>query len=99
VPNAGSFSGYWNKVAYRLGGFFGKDYVKVGAKDMNVMGFSVGAGFPVRRIMPAMNQFTMINAAFEVGQRGDINLIKETYYRLTLGFTLSDRWFIKSKYD
>lgn len=99
VPNASSFTGYWNKVAYRLGGFFGKDYVKVGSKDMNIMGFSIGAGFPVRRIMPAMNQFTMINAAFEVGQRGDINLVKETYYRLTLGFTLSDRWFIKSKYD
>ncbi|RPD40372.1 hypothetical protein EG028_13755 [Chitinophaga barathri] len=99
VPNATSFTGYWNKVAYRLGGFFGKDYVKLGAEDTNIYGFSIGAGFPVKRIMPAVNQFTMINAAFEVGSRGNQERLKETYYRVTLGFTLSDRWFIKTKYD
>ena len=100
IPNAQSFTGYWNKVTYRLGGFYGKDYIKLGNKSMSEMGFSVGAGFPIRRIMPAFNQFSMINAAFEVGTRGDVNIaLKETYYRLTLGFTLSDRWFIKTKYD
>lgn len=99
VPNAQSFSGYWNKVTYRLGGFFGKDYIRIGEREMNAMGFSIGAGFPVRRIMPAMNQFTMINAAFEVGNRGNTEQLRETYYRLTLGFTLSDRWFLKAKYD
>jgi hypothetical protein len=100
IPNAQSFTGYWNKVTYRLGGFYGKDYIKLANKSMNQMGFSVGAGFPIRRIMPAFNQFSMINAAFEVGTRGDANVaLKETYYRLTLGFTLSDRWFIKTKYD
>ena len=99
VPNAASFTGYWNKVAYRAGGFFGKDYIKLGNDDMNVWGFSIGAGFPVKRIMPAMNQFTMINTAFEVGSRGNQERLKETYYRVTIGFTLSDRWFIKTKYD
>lgn len=99
VPNAQSFSGYWNKVTYRLGGYFGKDYVRLAGMDMNTLGFSIGAGFPVRRIMPAMNQFTMINAAFEVGSRGNVDQLRETYYRLTLGFTLSDRWFLKAKYD
>ncbi len=99
VPNAQAFSGYWNRVTYRLGGYFGKDYIKLDGREMNTLGFSVGAGFPVRRIMPAMNQFTMINAAFEVGSRGNVEQLRETYYRLTLGFTLSDRWFIKAKYD
>lgn len=99
VPNAQSFTGYWNKVSYRMGGFFGKDYVKLGAADMNIWGFSIGAGFPVKRIMPAVNQFTLINAAFEVGSRGNQERLKETYYRVTVGFTLSDRWFIKTKYD
>ncbi|WP_126245815.1 hypothetical protein [Chitinophaga rhizosphaerae] len=99
VPNAQSFSGYWNKVTYRLGGYFGKDNVKLAGMDMNTLGFSIGAGFPVRRIMPAMNQFTMINAAFEVGSRGNVDQLRETFYRLTIGFTLSDRWFLKAKYD
>lgn len=98
VPNASALTGYWNKVTYRLGGYYGKDFVKIGAKDMNAMGFTLGLGLPVRR-MPFSYQFSQINAAFEVGTRGDVSIAKETFYKLTLGFTLSDRWFIKTKYD
>ena len=98
VPNATALTGYWNKVTYRLGGYYGKDFVKLGDKDMTAMGFTLGLGLPVRR-MPFSYQFSQINAAFEIGTRGDVNIAKETFYKLTIGFTLSDRWFIKTKYD
>lgn len=99
VPNANALTGYWNKVTYRLGGYYGKDFLKLQNKDMSTMGFTVGFGLPVRR-MPFSYQFSQINAAFEVGTRGDANVVmKETFYKVTLGFTLSDRWFIKQKYD
>lgn len=98
VPNATALTGYWNKVTYRLGGHLGKDFVSINGEDMNTRGFTIGLGLPVRR-MPFSYQFSQINAAFEVGTRGDVNIAKETYYRLTIGFTLSDRWFIKTKYD
>lgn len=99
IPNANALSGYWNKVTYRFGGYYGKDFIKLGNREMNQMGFSIGAGFPVRR-MPFNYQYSVINAAFEVGTRGDANVaLRETYYKITVGFTLSDRWFIKTKYD
>lgn len=99
VPNATALSGYWNRVAYRLGAYYGLDYLKLGGQDMNIMGFTVGAGLPVRR-MPYSNQYTMVNVAFDVAHRGSNNTaLKENIYRLSLGFTLSDRWFIKKKYD
>ncbi|HVI48881.1 MAG TPA: hypothetical protein VM802_28700 [Chitinophaga sp.] len=99
VPNATALSGYWNRVAYRLGAYYGLDYLKLNGQDMNILGFTVGAGLPVRR-MPYSNQYSMLNVAFEVAHRGSNNTaLKENIYRLSLGFTLSDRWFIKKKYD
>lgn len=99
VPNATALSGYWNRVAYRLGAYYGLDYLKLGGQNMNIMGFTLGAGLPVRR-MPYSNQYSMVNVAFDVAHRGNNNTaLKENIYRLSLGFTLSDRWFIKKKYD
>jgi len=39
--------------------------------------------------------------AFKIGQLGETNngLIKETYFKVVLGATINDRWFIKRKYD
>ncbi|KAA2244738.1 hypothetical protein F0L74_01830 [Chitinophaga agrisoli] len=99
VPNARAINGYWNKVTYRVGGYYGVDYLKLNGQDMPVFGFSIGAGLPVRR-QPYSNQFSVINVAFEVGHRGNNQtVLKETWYRMVLGFTLNDRWFIKRKYD
>ncbi|WP_106526799.1 hypothetical protein [Chitinophaga niastensis] len=99
VPNATALSGYWNRVAYRLGAYYGLDYLKLNGKDMPLMGFTVGAGLPVRRL-PYSNQYSMINLAFEVAHRGtNETALKENIYRVSVGFTLSDKWFIKRKYE
>ncbi|TWI91479.1 hypothetical protein [Chitinophaga japonensis] len=99
VPNPRATSGYWNRVTYRLGAYYGTDYLKLNGQDMTMYGFSVGAGLPVRR-QAYSNQFSVINVAFEIGHRGNNEtVLKETWYRVVLGFTLNDRWFIKRKYD
>ncbi|TWF44953.1 hypothetical protein FHW36_101879 [Chitinophaga polysaccharea] len=99
VPNATALSGYWNRVAYRLGAYYGQDYLKLAGQNMPMMGFTVGAGLPVRR-MPYSNQYSMLNLAFEVAHRGNNQtVLKENTYRISLGFTLSDKWFIKRKYE
>jgi hypothetical protein len=99
VPNATALSGYWNRVAYRLGGYYGKDYLQLEGVNMPTLGFTVGAGLPVRR-MPYSNQYSMINLGFEVAHRGNNEtVLKENVYRISLGFTLSDKWFIKRKYE
>ncbi|MFY0252816.1 hypothetical protein ACDQ55_02560 [Chitinophaga sp. 30R24] len=99
VPNAMALNGYWNRVAYRFGAYYGLDYLKLNGKDMPILGFTVGAGLPVRR-MPYSNQYSLINVAFEVAHRGNNEtVLKENVYRVSLGFTLSDKWFIKRKYE
>ena len=99
VPDAFNPKGYWNHVAYRAGFNFGPDYIKVDGKNLNQLGISLGAGLPVRK-NPYTNQFTYINLGFEYGKRGNnTNLLRENMFRISVGFTLSDLWFIKKKYN
>ena len=77
----------------------GPDYIQVKEKMMQ-FGASFGLGLPVALSRQAPNQATFINLAFEMVKRGnDKNLLKENLFRFSLGFSLSDIWFIKRKYE
>jgi hypothetical protein len=42
----------------------------------------------------------MINTALEFGRRGNKeNELRENFFRLSIGFTLSDIWFQKRQYQ
>ena len=90
---------YWGNVAYRVGFFMGPDYVKVNG-DLPQYGTSVGLGLPLRNFNRLNNQITIINVAFEYIKRGNNdNKLKENLFRMSVGFSLSDLWFAKKKYE
>lgn len=90
---------YWTNVGYRAGFNFGRDYIYVNGQDLDKWGASLGVALPMRK--PAYtNQFSVINITAEFGQRGnDQNPVRENYFRLGIGLSLSDIWFLKRKYD
>lgn len=97
TPNMFSAKNYWGRVTYRAGINFGPDYVNVDGK-LPQFGFSAGAGFPIRK-NPYTNQYTSINLGLEFGKRGNnSNQLTESLFRVSLGLTLSDLWFVKKKY-
>ncbi|MBK5272937.1 MAG: hypothetical protein JJE22_18205 [Bacteroidia bacterium] len=90
---------YLSYVTYRFGFFIGPDYIKVDQK-LPQFGISMGMGLPLKVSRQALNQATLINFALEYGKRGNNNnLLRENTFRFSLGFSLSDFWFIKRKYD
>lgn len=90
---------YFSYVAYRFGFFTGPDYIKTG-QNLSQTGVSFGLGLPMKINRQAPNQNTNINLAFEYSKRGNNdNLLKESLFRFSLGFSLSDIWFIKRRYD
>lgn len=96
IPSGGKT--YWSNVAYRGGFSIGREYLKV---DNNLPKWTVsfGVGLPMRR-QNYSNQFSIINTTFEFGQLGNKqNAIRENFFRLSVGFSLSDIWFVKRKYD
>ena len=90
---------YFGNVAYRVGFFMGPDYVRVNG-DLPQFGTSLGLGLPLRNFNRLNNQITVINLAFEFIKRGNNdNKLKENLFRMSVGFSLSDLWFAKKKYE
>lgn len=91
---------YFSNVAYRGGFFVGPDYIKVG-NELPQFGISFGLGLPIanyNRLSPG--QFSVLNLGIEYSRRGNnSNTLKENIFRVSAGFTLSDLWFSKRRYD
>jgi long-subunit fatty acid transport protein len=95
TPNATARNSYLQRVTYRLGVYYGLDYVRLRNTDINYFAVTAGAGFPFKRTNDH------IQTAFEYGVRGTNNngLVKENYFKFTLGITFNDKWFVKRRYD
>lgn len=100
IPNYKSNS-YWSLVQYRAGFYIGPDYITVN-KNLPMYAITFGASFPVRKYGYHLysGQATTINTAFEIGSRGNkSNSLRESFYRISVGLSLSDIWFNKRTYQ
>ncbi len=94
---------YKNFMAYRAGLILGTSYVQLN-KKLPEFGISAGVSLPVANLKDAARrfrtQYTVVNISVEYLKRGTKeNLLREDLFRLSAGFTLSDLWFTKRKYD
>jgi hypothetical protein len=98
TPSLKQGGSYWSHVSYRAGVYYGTDYVKL-TNNLTQFGFTIGMGLPVRKTSYTQN--TIINAGLEFGRRssGNNSNLKENFVRATIGFSLSDIWFLKPKYQ
>lgn len=89
----------FSRARYSVGFFTGKDKLVLDQQDYKIQAVTLGMGFMLRNFNRTSRQYSMINAALELGKRGgQDNNISETYFKLTVGFSLSDFWFIKRRY-
>ena len=82
-PASVGTTGYFNFVKYRAGFSFGNDYIDVG-KNLPVYTISVGGAFPLKLKHSFYDlQYSMMNLAFEYGNRGNNNNnITENIYKI-----------------
>jgi len=95
VPNDRAINSYWKNVQYRFGFYYEQTYLQLHGNQLNEYGASIGLGLPIKR------SAAMMHISAVVGKRGTVssNLIEENFIKLSLGFTLNDRWFVKQKFD
>lgn len=98
APNPGE--SFFTRIAYRAGFGVGKDYISTGTQ-LPYVSATAGLGFNLgHRNQQARNQATLVNLGFEFQNRGNgSSPLKENSFRLSIGLSLSDAWFIKRKYD
>jgi hypothetical protein len=97
TPDASSVNNYLKRVSYRFGfNYETMPYVPRTATGEQVKDFGINFGWSL-----PVSRYSSIDMAFKIGQRGNIddNYLKENYFRVYLGFTFNDQWFIKRKYD
>ena len=94
TPYSTSVSSYFTKLTYRAGLHYDQTYFNIYGTSINKYGFTLGVGLPVPRAM------TMVNVALEFGKMGTTknNLVEESYFNISLGLSLHDRWFVKRRY-
>lgn len=97
IPDFNSYKSYFNRVVYRLGGFYEATPLQFGDTGIKKYGLTVGFGFPVGKDRDA----SMLNLAAELGQLGKSNtgILKENFANIKIGFTLNDIWFRKRVID
>lgn len=97
IPDFNSYKSYFERVIYRLGGFYEATPLQFGTEGVKKYGLTVGFGFPVGKDRDA----SMLNLAVELGQQGSTSssIIQENYANIKLGFTLNDIWFRKRVID
>ncbi len=84
---------YWQRINYRVGGFFNHDYIMVGDNNVREYGVSAGFGLPVNRLK------TVVNIGFEYKHRQahPNPMVKEDYFNITLGVNFNEMWFWRNK--
>jgi hypothetical protein len=95
IPNDRAIKSYLQTVHYRVGFHYDHGYLKLNGTNITDIGASIGFGLPIRKAG------TLLNFTLEGGNQGTTknNLLLEKYFRIMIGFTINDRWFIKTKYE
>jgi hypothetical protein len=95
TPRRHDFRNYFNRCTYRIGFDYEKTYMNFDGRQINDIGATIGVGLPINRWN------TSVNIAAEIGQRGttQYNLIRETYFKFSVSFSLYDIWFFKQQID
>lgn len=97
IPDIESFNSFFQKVRYRAGLFYGTDPRTVNGQQIEEYGLTLGIGLPLIR---PRQQTSYIDLSLEAGQFGLSEALRETYFQMTIGFTLNDNtWFFKRKFN
>jgi len=95
TPNADNTKRYLSRATYRLGGYYGSDYLQIQGQKLPYYGLTAGLSLPFKRSM------SQVHIALDGGVLGTTanNLMKQNYIRLSLGVSLNDLWFVKRRYE
>ncbi len=93
VPDYASFTNYLKRITYRAGAHTSKTGFIVNNTSIHDFGITFGVGLPVG------GGFSNMNVGFEYGKRGTTvaDLVEETYFKVSIGLSLNDKWFQKRK--
>ena len=85
---------YLKHIEYRIGARYDNGYMIISNTPITTTGVSAGVGLPVGKYKSKVN----ISAEYFVRGTTSNSLIQESYFRVILGVTFTDKWFDRYKY-
>ena len=94
VPDYDDVNSYFERARYSFGINRTRLPYIVNNQTLTDFGINFGASLPV-------SGFSSVDLAFKIGQLGESGngLVRENYFKIVIGATINDRWFIKRRYD
>ena len=95
VPGISDVRYYHKRIAYRAGAYYNDEYYTVAGRPVNTAGITLGATLPVFR------WYNGLSISLDIGQRGPFSgsLVRENYFKISVGVNLFDIWFQQPRYD
>ena len=95
IPNPNDIRYYRKRVAYRAGAYRINEYYTYCGNSISCTGVTLGMTLPVFR------WYNGLSLAFDAGRRGSLDggLVRESYFKISVGVNLYDIWFQKPRYD
>lgn len=84
---------YGKRIAYRLGGYYSTDYLKIQSNSVREYGVTAGVG------LHTPGDKTLVNIGLEWKHRDShpVALVAENYLNITVGINFNEVWFWKRK--
>lgn len=96
MPN-GESRKFFNRVQYRIGATYSTPYIKVnGNNGPKEYGVTAGFGIPVAN---GWGNRSMLNISAQWTHASATGLITENTFRINIGLTFNERWFMKWKVE
>ena len=95
TPNRYDIRYFFRRLTYHGGLYYEQSYLSLNGHQVTDRGITLGVSIPVSRY------YNAISLGFTAGQRGtvDDSLIRETYFKFNIAFSLHDIWFLKQLYE
>lgn len=84
---------YAQRIQYRLGAFYNRDYIMIGDNNVRDYGVSLGFGLPV----PGFKTVINLGLEYRHRQAAPVALVKEDYLNITIGLNFNEMWFRKNR--
>jgi len=92
-PEHRIYSKYWKRITYRAGVYKKTGELSLYGQSIDQFGTTFGMSLPMGRYL------SNVNVDFEYINRGTLanGLVKENIFKIKIGFSFNDKWFVKTK--
>lgn len=95
-PSNSIRTSFMEHVKYRIGGYYNSSYMMISGHQLMDRGLTAGIGLPLIGNKLNMSMMYGIGRNSALGNSG---LVSETYHSFMINISLTELWFMKTKYD